>query len=126
FEKRWRGRCMAGTLGVEMAVLLGPELTEYRAALEQRAIWRDVDQPALLQHRDLVAVGERREAVGHDHHRAAPRDPQQVGVDQSLAFRVKRACCLVENQDARIGDQRARDGEALLLPAREVWRAFLD
>ena len=54
------------------------------------------------------------------------RDAEQVGIDQRLALRVERAGRLVEDQDARIGDQRARDREPLALAAGEVGRAFLD
>ena len=81
---------------------------------------------ALLQNQGLVAFGQRRQPVRHDDHRAATRDAQQVGVDQRLAFRIERAGGLVQDQDARVVDQRAGDGEALLLTARKVGRAFLD
>ena len=117
----WRGPCV-----IHEAVLLRPELAIDRAALEQRAVRGDVHDLALFQHQDLVAFGERRQAVGDDHHGPAARDAQQVGVDQRLALGIERAGGLVEDQDARIGDQRARDREALPLAAGEVGRAFLD
>ena len=40
-----------------------------------------------------------------------------VLLDDPLALVVERARRLVEDQDARIGDQRARDGDALALAA---------
>ena len=64
--------------------------------------------------------------MGDDQHGSAARDAQQVGVHQSLRFRVERTGRLIEDQDARVGDQRAGNGEALTLTAREVGRAFLD
>ena len=61
----------------------------------------------------------------HDDHRGRAQCGE-VGADQRLAFRVERAGGLVEDQDPRIVDQRARDGEALLLAAGQIGRAFLD
>ena len=45
-------------------------------------------------------------------------DLRHVLLDDPLAFVVERAGRLVEDQDARIGDQRAGDGDALALAAR--------
>ena len=53
-------------------------------------------------------------------------DAQQIGVDHRLALGIERAGRLVEDQDARIVDQRARDREPLALAARQIGRAFLD
>ena len=107
---------MAWTLRFEMAVLLRPELAIDSAAFEQNAVRRDIDHLSLVQNQGLVAFGQRRQPVRHDDHRPTARDAQQVGVDQRLAFRVERAGGLVEDQDPRIVDQRARDGEALAWP----------
>ena len=54
----WSDNCMTGTLALEMAVLLRPELAIERAALEQDAVRRDVDDFALLHDQDLVAFGQ--------------------------------------------------------------------
>ena len=52
-------------------------------------------------------------------------DPQ-VALDDLLALGVERRGRLVEDQDARIADQRAGDGDALALAAREVGAALVD
>ena len=44
-------------------------------------------------------------------------DPQQIGVDDRLAFGVERARRFIEDQDTRVADQRAGDCEALALTA---------
>ena len=44
----------------------------------------------------------------------------------ALALVVERAGRLVEDQDARIGDQRAGDGDALALAARQAAAALAD
>ena len=50
---------MAGTLSVEMAVLLRPELAIDSAAFEQDAVRRDIDHLSLVQNQGLVAFGQR-------------------------------------------------------------------
>ena len=49
-----------------------------------------------------------------------------VVLDDALALVVERAGRLVEDQDARVGDQRARDGDALALAARQARAALAD
>ena len=49
-----------------------------------------------------------------------------VLLDDALALVVERARRLVEDQDARIGDQRAGDRDALALAAREAAAALAD
>ena len=46
--------------------------------------------------------------------------------DDRLAVRIERARRLVEDEQARIGDERAGDREALLLAAREVRGVLLE
>ena len=48
------------------------------------------------------------------------RDAAQVSADDRLAFRIQRACRLVQDENARIGDERPRDRQTLLLSARQV------
>ena len=47
-----------------------------------------------------------------------PRDAQQVGVNQRLRFWIKCAGGLIQDQDARVVDQRAGDRQPLPLSAR--------
>src|SRR5208337_2058516 len=70
-----------------------------------------------------LAVGQ---TVRNNHHRPVARDAKQVGVEQRLAFRIEGARRLVENEGARIGDQRTGDREPLSLSAQEVGRSLLD
>ena len=111
---------------IHVTVLLRPELAIEGAAFKQCAVRRDVYQLALLQHQDLVAFGQRGQTVGDDDHGPAACNSVQVGVHQRLAFRIERAGGLIQDQDARILDQRAGNRQALLLAAGEVGRAFLD
>lgn len=54
----WSDNGMTGTLALEMAVLLRPELGIEQAALEQNVVRRDVDHFACLQDQDLVAFDQ--------------------------------------------------------------------
>ena len=81
---------------------------------------------ARLDGDDPVALADRRQAVGDDDHGAAMGDHPQVLLDDLLALGVERRGRLVEDQDPRIADQRAGDGDALALAARQVGAALLD
>jgi hypothetical protein len=81
---------------------------------EQLGVPAHLGHLAGLDGDDPVTRAHRREAMGDDQHRAAAGDLLQVGLDDLLALGVERAGRLVEDQDPRIGDQRAGD--------RERWR----
>ena len=75
---------------------------------------------------DAVALPHRRQAVGDDDHGAPLRDARQVILDDLFAFGVQRRGRFVEDQDTRIVDQRAGNGDALALAARQVAAALVD
>src|ERR1700736_387526 len=123
---RERNDLMRGRPGDEVTMLLVPQPAVDVATVEQLLMGADVVDPAAFEHEDRVGADQRGEAVRDDDQRPALGDAQQVGVDNRLAVGVERAGRLVEDQDPRIADQRPRDGEPLLLTARQVGRAFLD
>ena len=55
-----------------------------------------------------------------------PRRSAQAVLDQRLALAVEARRGLVEDQDARVGENRARDRDALALPARQLDAALAD
>ena len=71
------------------------------------------DDPALLQHHDLVAVPDRAQPVSNDDAGAAA--PPQIVVDDLFGDRIERAGRLVENDDGWIGNKRPRDLDSLTL-----------
>ncbi len=85
-----------------------------------------LDQAASVDGDDPVGAADGGEAMGDDEHGAALRDALHVLLDDPLALIVERAGRLVEDEDARIGHQRAGDGEALALAAREAAAALAD
>ena len=83
------------------------------------------DLPA-LEHDDLVGQGDGREPVGDDERRAPAHDLGQRALDLLLGGRVHRRGGVVEDEDARVGQDRPRDGEALALAARDREPALAD
>ena len=80
----------------------------------------------VLEHDDLVGQRDGGEAVRDDDRRAALHDGLERAPDARLGGRVDRGGGVVEDQDARVGEQRARDREPLPLAARERQPALAD
>ena len=79
---------------------------------------------AALDHPDAVGADDRLQAMGDDERRAP--DPQIVErlLHLALRFRIERRGRLVEQQDRRVLQNRARDGDSLALAAGKL-RALL-
>ena len=73
-----------------------------------------------------VGVADRREAVGDDERGAAVEQAAQRALDAALGADVDRARRLVEDQDARVGEQRARERDELPLAEREAEAALAE
>jgi hypothetical protein len=72
------------------------------------------DPPGVEQH-DAVGKRDRRRAVG-DHDRGAiAQDAAQAGADLVLLARIDGRRRVVEDQHARVGEERAGDGQPLAL-----------
>ena len=78
-----------------------------------------LDDPAVLEHDDQVGVADRREAVGDDERGPAVQEAAERPLDLLLGADVDRARRLVEDQDPRVGEQGAREGDELALAERE-------
>jgi hypothetical protein len=90
------------------------------AGADELVVIAILDEAAALDGDDAVGAAHRREAVGDDEDGAALGDPAHVLLDDPLALIVERAGRLVEDEDPRIGDEGAGDGDALTLPAGEA------
>ena len=73
-----------------------------------------------------VGAQDRREAMGDRQCRAAAHRGLDRALDEPLADGVERARGLVEDEDARVLQQDARQRDALLLATRELVAAFAD
>ena len=77
------------------------------------------DDAAVVEHDDLIGERDRREAVGDHEGRAPGHRLVERQLDLLLGRGVDRGGRVVEDQHARVGEQRARDRDALALAARE-------
>src|SRR2546427_81715 len=94
------------------------------APAEQLAVRALLDQPSLVEHEDAVGAHDTRETVGEDEGGAASHETIERRLDQRLALRVDRRERLVEHEDRRVAQERARDGDPLALATREPHTAL--
>ena len=86
----------------------------------------DLGDAAALEHDDRVGAADGRQPVRDDERRAVPHQVGERILHQQLRLGVERRGRLVENQDRRVLQQRARDREPLPLPARQPLAALAD
>src|SRR5215813_13748303 len=96
------------------------------AGLDQRVMAAVLGHAAAFERDDAVGRPHRRQPVRDDQHRASLGDRLHVALDDPLALVVEGARRLVEDQDARIADEGAGDGDALALATREGRAALAD
>src|SRR5215213_783966 len=93
---------------------------------DQLVVAAGLDDPAAVEHDDLVRVAHRREAVGDRDRRPPLREPVERVLHEPLRLGVERARRLVEDEDRRVAQDRPRDRDALLLAAGEPVAALAD
>ena len=79
---------------------------------------------SLVYHQDLIRVQHRADALRHHKTRRVPQPGFHRFLDSGLRFHVHRAGAVVEDQNGWLEQKRARDGKALLLPARKIDTSF--
>src|SRR3954453_1706656 len=85
-------------------VLLVVERSVAAAQREQLAVGAALDDLAVLEHENLVRAANRGETMG-DYERGAPFSQRaQAVLDERFALAVETGGGLVENEDARIGE----------------------
>ena len=85
-----------------------------------------LDDAAVFHQQDQVGAADGGEAVGDDERGAAGQERGHRGLDELLAFGVEVAGGFVEDEDLRRGQDRAGDGQPLLLAAGEFDAALAD
>src|SRR5215207_1358747 len=106
-----------GELTLEQAVLV--DLAVDRARPEQLLVRTSRRDPTVVEHDQLVGEGEGREPVRDDDRRPALHRLAEPGADPRLGRGVDARGRVVEDQDSRLEDQRARDRDPLSLTAGE-------
>ncbi len=90
--------------------------------LHQLVVGAVLDEPPALDGDDAIGGAHRREPMGDDQHRAPVGDLAHVALDDVFTLVIQRAGRLVENQDLRIGDERAGNRDTLALALPTGWR----
>src|SRR6266480_1529634 len=91
-----------------MPVLLVPEPSINIATFEKLFVAAAIVNSAAFEHENRVGRHQNREAVGNDDESAAFGDPQQISIDDRLAFGIEGTGRLVEDHAARIPHDRPR------------------
>ena len=125
------GRELSGGVGYVVVVAgefvgVGEQAAVEGAAFLEFFVGADVDEPAAVEHRDPVGEGEGGAAVGDEQGGAAAHDLAQCVVDLGLDAGVHRGGGVVEQEEARVGEDRAGEGDALALAAGEGEALFAD
>ena len=79
----------------------------------------DLGDAALLEDDDQVGLFHAADAVGDDEGGAAVHDEVHAAADQVFGFGIDAGGGVIEDEDARVGEDGPGDGQALLLPAGE-------
>src|SRR4051794_909106 len=99
------------------------QVRERAARRRQLIITPALDDLAVVENEDLVAVADRADAVRRDDARAAAA--REIRQDRLLGQRVEGARGLVEDQERGVADQRPGDLEPLALAAAQVTSPLL-
>ena len=74
----------------------------------------------LFEADNIVCIPDRRQAVRNNNHGAPFHEVVESLLYNLLALRIEGRCRLVEQEDARVGHDGARNGDSLLLPAAQL------
>ena len=96
------------------------------AGLDQGFVAAVLDQAAALEGHNAVGRPDGGEPVRDNQHCPALGDFAHVLLDDALALVVERAGRFVEDEDPRVGNERARDRDTLALAAGKRGTAFAD
>src|SRR5262249_60862949 len=103
---------------VELTELELVELAVLAAARHQLAVRAALDDLPVRHDDDAVGTAHRRQAMRHHQRRAIDHEALERLLHEPFRLRVEGRGGLVEDQDGRVLEDRAGDGQALALPAR--------
>ena len=84
---------------------------------EQLGVRSDFFDPALVHDHDLIGRKNGGEPMGDGDDRAAGGEPLERALNLLFRFRIERRSRFIEQKDRRVLQERARNGEPLLLAA---------
>src|SRR5215210_7410917 len=85
-----------------------------------------LDYPAVLEHDDQVGIADRGEPMRDDEGRPRAEEGPQRALDLPLRADVDRRRRFVEDEDARVGQEGAGEGDELTLAEREARPALAE
>ena len=83
-----------------------------------------LDDLAVFDDDDFIRIADGGEAVGDDKTGASLHEAQQGFLDSRFGARVHAGGGFVEDEDARVSEDGAGDGEQLALSLAEIGSAF--
>src|SRR5579875_700221 len=105
---------------------MGKDALVHLATLQQFVVCSLVYQFAALQNEYFIRPAYLREAVRNQERRAALQKAMDGSLDFVLSRAVNGAGRIVEDEDARVGQQRAGNGDTLALSAGKRHAALAD
>jgi len=106
----------------EATRLARPQLGIQSPALEQLVVAALLDDAALVHDDEPVHGRDGGEAMGNRDHGLTFHQIEELLLDGGLHLGIERAGGLIQDQDRRVLQEHARDGDALALTARELSR----
>src|SRR6267154_3471398 len=103
------------------SVLLGVKIKISPTLRVQRFMRPTLDNAPTLDHQNLLRSPNRRKPVRNHKCGAPAHQVAQPFLYQRLGFGIQARGSLIENKDARVGKDRTRDRNPLLLPARKLY-----
>ncbi len=120
-----RDRGRDGSVGI-LLKLQAVERGVAAAAAQQLLVAAGLDDLARLDHQDAVRVHDGGEPVRDHDGGAALAELGDRLLHVPLGFGIERGGRFIEQDDGRVLDQRARDGDALALAAGELGAVLAD
>src|SRR5579871_4192849 len=101
-------------------MLAGVEIEVAALSGVKRAVGAALDDASAFDDEDLVGAADGGEAMGNDEGRAAAHEIGQALLDEGFGFGIEAGGGFVEDENAGLGQDGARDGDALFLAAGEL------
>src|SRR5579884_2717529 len=109
-----------------VAILLFQQLREEAAEFFQLPVRSLFHNLTASDHDDFIDVSKRTQAVRNHNHRASDNQLIQSAHDFALGFHIHARGWLVQDEDGRVSQDGARDGDALALTEREIFSLLVN
>ena len=107
-------------------MLLGVELEIAASQLEQRLMRAALQNSSIFDHQNLVGTANGGQPMGNDKRRPPLHQVGKALLDHSLRLGVEAGGSFVQNENAGIGQNGARNRDPLALPAGQFHAALAD